>query len=53
MAPEQVMLQKADGRTDLHALGVIACEMVTGKCPFGSGDFAAIFRLITHEPLSF
>jgi serine/threonine protein kinase len=50
MAPEQVMGQKADGRTDLYALGVIAYEMVAGKRPFGGGNIAAIFRSITHEP---
>ncbi|MCB2147138.1 MAG: protein kinase [Deltaproteobacteria bacterium] len=50
MAPEQVMGQKADGRTDLYALGVIAYEMVVGKRPFGGGNIAAIFRSITHEP---
>jgi serine/threonine protein kinase len=50
MAPEQVMGQKADGRTDLYALGVIAYEMVTGNRPFGGGNIAAIFQSITHEP---
>jgi serine/threonine protein kinase len=50
MAPEQVMGQKADGRTDLYALGVIAYEMLTGNRPFGGGNIAAIFRSITHEP---
>ena len=50
MAPEQVMGQQADGRTDLYALGVIAYEMVVGKRPFAGGNIAAIFRSITHEP---
>jgi serine/threonine protein kinase len=50
MAPEQVMGQRADGRTDLYALGVIAYEMMAGKRPFGGGNIAAIFRSVTHEP---
>ena len=50
MAPEQVMGQKADGRTDLYALGVIAYEMVVGKRPFGGGNIAAIFQSITQVP---
>jgi serine/threonine protein kinase len=49
MAPEQVMGQKADGRTDLYALGVIVYEMVVGHRPFGGGNIAAIFQSITHE----
>ena len=50
MAPEQVMGQRADGRTDLYALGVIAYEMMAGQRPFGGGNIAAIFRSTMSFP---
>lgn len=49
MAPEQVMSQAVDGRTDLYSLGVILYELTTGSRPFQGENLAAIFRAITHD----
>ena len=37
LAPEQIMGQEVDARTDLYALGVMFYELVTGRLPF-TGD---------------
>lgn len=34
MAPEQILGQEPDARTDLYALGVIAYQMLAGQLPF-------------------
>src|SRR6516225_5913541 len=55
MAPEQVRGQKdlIGETTDVHALGVILYEMLTGRLPYGSDAPAnVIVRLITDEPLA-
>ena len=53
MAPEQARGQKEliGEATDVHALGVILYEMLSGQLPYGGGAPAdVIVRLITDEP---
>ncbi|HVC93239.1 MAG TPA: serine/threonine-protein kinase [Pirellulales bacterium] len=53
MAPEQARGQKEliGETTDIHALGVILYEMLTGQLPYGGGaPTDVIVRLITDEP---
>ncbi len=49
MAPEQVMGQTVDGRSDLYSLGVILYELSTGQRPFKGDNLAAVFRAITND----
>lgn len=49
MAPEQVLGQVVDGRSDLYSLGVILYELTTGRRPFQGDNLTAIFRAITTD----
>jgi serine/threonine-protein kinase len=54
MAPEQVMGQPMDGRTDLYALGVVLYECLAGDRPFRGDGPAQIYARIRdgrHEPV--
>ncbi len=46
VAPEQLLNQKLDGRTDIYALGVSIYEMVTGKRPYGGQTLTEMSRAI-------
>jgi eukaryotic-like serine/threonine-protein kinase len=43
MSPEQVCCEPLDGRADLYSLGVVLCELATGKLPVrGSESIGAL-----------
>jgi serine/threonine-protein kinase len=50
MAPEQVRGERADARTDLHALGLLLFEMIAGRRAFGADNVAALVYEIAHAP---
>lgn len=45
LAPEQVLQQPVDERTDIFALGVTAYELFAGQKPFAGQDRQEIFRM--------
>lgn len=49
MAPEQLQGEPFDHRVDLHALGVVLYQMLSGRHPFESGTPAQTMYRVVHE----
>lgn len=50
MAPEQLMGQAVDGRSDLYASGVVLFECSTGKRVFSGSSFATLLLSQVQDP---
>ena len=49
MAPEQVLGQTLDARTDVFAAGIVLFEMLCGRPPFAGGSVVRVLHAITVE----
>ena len=50
MAPEQLLAGRVDGRTDLHAVGVVLYEMLTGGRPYHGQTMHSLVNAIVNTP---
>src|SRR5262245_6878814 len=49
MSPEQVNGHKVDERSDLFCVGIMLCELATGRRPFHGETLASIFYKIAYD----
>jgi serine/threonine-protein kinase len=50
MSPEQVCGEEIDGRTDIHAAGLVLFEMSTGRRAFAEVEISQLIGAILHRP---
>jgi DNA-binding response OmpR family regulator len=49
MAPEQLMAEEVDGRSDLYSAGVVLYECLTGRLPHTPGSLMSLIAKMLHE----